>query len=146
MYKNFYIGSSLICLVSNMRRSTSRFSMRLRKLIGNIVEVYLVDGRVMRGTLTSIDTDYFNMILEDVVDNLDKKSKVAVVSGSAILYILIHPSSSILESMSSIERKVLEVLQRSPNLRPTDVAKLIGEDNVDEIKRVIKSLKRKGFL
>ncbi|MEM1545907.1 MAG: LSM domain-containing protein [Candidatus Methanomethylicia archaeon] len=129
-----------------MRRSTSRFSMRLRKLIGNIVEVYLVDGRVMRGTLTSIDTDYFNMILEDVVDNLDKKSKVAVVSGSAILYILIHPSSSILESMSSIERKVLEVLQRSPNLRPTDVAKLIGEDNVDEIKRVIKSLKRKGFL
>ncbi len=129
-----------------MRRSTSKFSMKLRKLIGNIVEVYLVDGRVMRGTLTSIDADYFNMVLEDVVDNLDKKSRVAIISGSAILYILIHPSSSILESMSSIERKVLEVLQRSPNLRPADVAKLIGEDNVDEIKRVIKSLKRRGFL
>jgi small nuclear ribonucleoprotein (snRNP)-like protein len=120
--------------------------MKLKKLVGNVVEVYLIDGRVMRGTLTSIDTDYFNMILEDVVDNMDRKSKVAIVSGSAVLYILIHPSSSMLESMSSIERKVLEVLQRSPNLGPAEVAKLIGEDDVDEIKKVIKSLKRRGFL
>jgi|YelNatPaOPRAMG01_1025707.scaffolds.fasta_scaffold11010_10 small nuclear ribonucleoprotein (snRNP)-like protein len=129
-----------------MRRPTSRFLMKLKKLVGNVVEVYLIDGRVMRGTLTSIDTDYFNMILEDVVDNMDRKSKVAIVSGSAVLYILIHPSSSMLESMSSIERKVLEVLQRSPNLGPAEVAKLIGEDDVDEIKKVIKSLKRRGFL
>jgi len=129
-----------------MRRPTSRFLMKIKKLVGNVVEVYLIDGRVMRGTLTSIDTDYFNMILEDVVDNMDRKSKVAIVSGGAVLYILIHPSSSMLESMSSIERKVLEVLQRSPNLGPAEVAKLIGEDDVDEIKKVIKSLKRRGFL
>lgn len=86
------------------------------------------------------------MILENVVDNLDRRSKIAIISGGAISYILIHPSSSMLESMTSIERKVLEVLQRSPNLGPADVAKLIGEDDVDEVKKVIRSLKRKGFL
>lgn len=119
----------------------------LRRFIGSIIEVHLVDGKVIRGRLAGIDSEYFNIFLEEAETKGRVKVPAALILGSSIACILFLGPPKVRKPKHkevTLETKVLELLRSDPGLDVETIAKLCNA-NVDEVKRVISNLRQRGL-
>ncbi|PCN50185.1 hypothetical protein B6U99_05820 [Candidatus Geothermarchaeota archaeon ex4572_27] len=114
---------------------------RLRDLKGSYVEVHLIDGKVLKGTLSSVDPDFLNVLLEDVEVGDGRRVPIALVSGgyiAAVLFLGLKP-------LEDLDLKVLSILQRNPGLSAADVARMINEEP-SKVRSAIRRLRRSGLI
>lgn len=121
-------------------RAESNSLEKLRYMKGTIVEVYLMDGKVMKGKLLDIEPELLNLVLEDV-DLGDRRVPKALISGAYVMAVFFTG----LKHLKDIELKVLLILQKNPTISATEVARMINE-KVGKVKSVMRKLERKGLL
>ena len=114
---------------------------RLREMKGAQVEVHLIDGRVLRGSLEGIDSDFLNVLLRDAVVEDGRRVPLALISGGYVATIYFTGP----KPLGDLELKVLSILQRNPSLSVADVAKMINE-RPSKVRSVVRRLKRNGLL
>ena len=114
----------------------------LKRYLGAIVEVHLVDGSVIRGRLVSFDSDYLNVLLEEAETKDGRRVPAALICGASISHILFVGPPKVKEKL---EDKVLELLRKDPNLDPETIARLCGA-RVDRVKEIMANLRRKGLI
>jgi len=118
-----------------------------RKYVGSIIEVHMVDGKVIRGRLVGFDMEYFNILLEEVETNQGRKVPAALISGSSISHVLFvgPPKLRIPRSRRrmNLEMKVKEIIKDNPNLDAETIAKLCNT-KVDKVERILVKLKQKS--
>jgi len=114
---------------------------QLKGMRGAVVEVHLIDGRVLKGSLSNIDPDFLNVLLEDVDVGDGRKMPLVLVSGAYVATVYFTG----LKPLKDLELKVLSILQRNPSLSASDVAKLINE-RPSRVKSVIRRLERSGLI
>ena len=119
----------------------------LKRFLGSIIEVHLVDGKVIRGRLVGLDSEYFNLLLEEAETRKGVKVPAALVLGASISCILFLGPPRVKGRKPrepSLKTKVIELLKSDPNLDAETIARLCNAD-VDDVKRIISSLRQKGF-
>ncbi|MEM2497347.1 MAG: winged helix-turn-helix transcriptional regulator [Candidatus Nezhaarchaeales archaeon] len=118
---------------------------RIQPLTGSLVEVHLIDGRVLKGRLTSVDPDLLNILLEKVETNDGKKAPLVLVSGAFIASIyFVSPSEPAMEDLD-LKSKILMLLAKSPRLSAVEIAKMLNE-KPELVRRVIRQLKKSGLI
>jgi len=105
------------------------------------VEVHLIDGKVLRGLLEGVDSDFMNVLLKDVVAEDGRRVPLALISGGFVAAVyFIGP-----KPFSDLELKVLSILQRNPSLSVSDIAKMVNE-RPNMVKSVMRRLRRSGLV
>ena len=115
---------------------------KISSMVGSLVRVHLIDGRIIMGRLISIDPDYLNIILEEVSES-ESEETITVIPGTSVGYIKFIKIKSTVED--SIEDKVLNLLEREPKLTVNEIARILNVEP-KEIRRIIRKLKRKGLI
>lgn len=118
---------------------------KIRPLTGSLVEVHLIDGKVLKGELTSVDPDFLNILLEKVETNDGKKAPLVLISGAFIASIYFMSPSKLATEELDLKSKVLMVLQRSPGLSIVEIAKMLNE-KPERVRRVVRQLKKSGII
>jgi small nuclear ribonucleoprotein (snRNP)-like protein len=114
---------------------------RLKEMRGAQVEVHLIDGKVLRGLLEGVDSDFMNVLLKDVVAEDGRRVPLALISGGFVAAVyFIGP-----KPLSDLELKVLSILQRNPSLSASDIAKMVNE-RPNMVKSVMRRLRRSGLV
>jgi len=117
----------------------------IKRYIGSIVEVHLVDGKTLKGRLTKFDPEYLNIILEEVETGKNYKVPAALISGSSVSYILFlgPPKLRIPKSKrKDLEKKVVELIKSNPNLDIETIARLCNA-RVDKVKEILAKLDKR---
>ena len=129
------------------RYSSSGAASRLRKYLGSIVEVHMLDGRVLKGKLVELDDDLLNIFLEDVEDSEGRKYPAVCVCGGSITYISVVAIPLRVRDVreETLEEKVLNILKKNSNLSPEEIAHLINA-KPSSVRMAISRLRRKGLL
>ena len=127
------------------RRSPSGATDRLRRYLGSIVEVHLLDGKVLRGKLTQVDDDLLNLFLEEVEDSEGRRFPAVCISGGSITYISVVTIPLRGLGEETLEEKVLSLLRKNSHLTPEEIARLL-DTKPSSVKMAISRLRRKGLL
>jgi len=112
------------------------------KLKNTLIKVQLVDGNVITGKLISIDPEYLNLILEVPIKEDEDVGEIVMIPGSSISYIKWMKRRG---KKTNLEGTILKLLGNEPNISKEEIAKILNID-VKNVEKVIKSLKRKGFI
>lgn len=115
---------------------------KISSMVGSLVRVHLIDGRIIMGRLISVDPDYLNLILEEVSGS-EREETITVIPGTSIGYIKFIKIKSTIED--NIEDKVLNLLEREPKLTVKEIAKILNVEP-KEVRKVIRKLKSKGLI
>jgi small nuclear ribonucleoprotein (snRNP)-like protein len=119
----------------------NRVSRLLKKYIRSEVEVYLLDGRVIKGKLVQIDEENMDLFLEDCIDSEGKSSPATVIMGGSILYInILSPPSK-----ETLEDKILRILANNSNITIAEIAKILNI-KPSSVRSAISRLRKKGLL
>ncbi len=119
------------------------FIDKIERMIGSLVKVYLIDGRIIVGKLISLDPDYLNILIEEVGgENVDEK--LTLIPGTSIGYIKFIKVKTPIEK-KSLEERVLDLLEREPNLSVSEIAKILNIEP-SRVRSVIRRLRRKGYI
>jgi small nuclear ribonucleoprotein (snRNP)-like protein len=119
----------------------NRISRLLKKYIRSEVEVYLLDGRVIKGKLVQIDEENMDLFLEDCIDSEGKSSPATVIMGGSILYInILSPPSK-----ETLEDKILRILANNSNITIAEIAKILNI-KPSSVRSAISRLRKKGLL
>jgi len=120
----------------------NKFIKELMKLKNTLIKVQLVDGNVITGKLISIDPEYLNLILEVPIKEDEDVGEIVMIPGSSISYIKWMKRRG---KKTNLEGTILKLLGNEPNISKEEIAKILNID-VKNVEKVIKSLKRKGFI
>lgn len=122
--------------------SRDKFINKLMNLKNSLIKVQLVDGSVIIGKLVGIDPDYLNMILEGPAKEEGSAQENILIPGSSISYVKWVKT---VKGRENLEKNILSLLQREPNLTKEELARILNTD-VNNVEKVIRSLKRKGLI
>ncbi|MEM2136491.1 MAG: winged helix-turn-helix transcriptional regulator [Candidatus Methanomethylicia archaeon] len=122
--------------------SRDKFINKLMNLKNSLIKVQLVDGSIIIGKLVGIDPDYLNMILEEPAKEEGSTQENILIPGSSISYVKWVKT---VKRRENLEKNVLSLLQREPNLTKEELARILNTD-VNNVEKVIRSLKRKGLI
>ncbi|HID15702.1 MAG TPA: winged helix-turn-helix transcriptional regulator [Candidatus Atribacteria bacterium] len=127
---------------SGCRVPAEEYIEKISSMVGSLVRVHLIDGRIIMGRLISVDPDYLNLILEEVSGS-EREETITVIPGTSIGYIKFIKIKSTIED--NIEDKVLNLLEREPKLTVKEIAKILNVEP-KEVRKVIRKLKSKGLI
>jgi len=124
------------------KASGEDFASRIERMVGSLIRVHLIDGRVIIGKLVSVDPDYLNMIVEELTGS-ENETALTLIPGTSIGYArFIKPK---LVKEPSIEEKILSLLEREPNLTVREIAKILNLEP-NRVRSALRRLKRKGLI
>jgi len=112
-------------------------------MVGSLVRVYLIDGRIIVGRLISIDPDYLNIIVEEVGSE-ETGENLTLIPGTSIGYIKFIKVKPPIEE-KSIEEKILDLLEREPNLTVPEIARILNVEP-SRVRSALRRLRRKGYI
>jgi small nuclear ribonucleoprotein (snRNP)-like protein len=116
-------------------------SRLLKKYIKSIIEVYLLDGRIIRGRLVQIDEETMDIFLENCIDSEGRSSPATVIMGGSVLYInILSPPSK-----ETLEDRILRILANNSNITVAEIAKILNI-KPSSVRSAISRLKKKGLL
>ncbi|MEM0085254.1 MAG: LSM domain-containing protein [Candidatus Methanomethylicia archaeon] len=119
-----------------------KFVRKIMKLKNVLVKIQLVDGNTITGKLIGMDPDYLNLIIEKPSGEEDDTNEYMLIPGSSISYIKWVKNKG---KKKDLERNVMKLLEREPNLTKEDLARILNTD-LRSIEKVMRDLKRKGFI
>lgn len=119
-----------------------KFIRKIMKLKNILVKIQLVDGNTITGKLIGIDPDYLNLIIEKPSGEEEDTNEFILIPGSSISYIKWVKNKG---GKKDLEKNVMKLLEREPNLTKEDLAKILNTD-VRSIEKVIKDLRKRGFI
>ncbi|GEM_PF-592408 len=125
------------------RARGSDFISRVEEMVGSLVRVYLIDGRIIVGRLISIDPDYLNIIVEEVGSE-ETGENLTLIPGTSIGYIKFIKVKPPIEE-KSIEEKILDLLEREPNLTVPEIARILNVEP-SRVRSALRRLRRKGYI
>lgn len=119
-----------------------KFIRKIMKLKNILVKIQLVDGNTITGKLIGIDPDYLNLIIEKPSGEEEDTNEFILIPGSSISYIKWVKNKG---GKKDLEKNVMKLLEREPNLTKEDLAKILNTD-VRSIEKVMKDLRKRGFI
>jgi len=106
-----------------------------------MIEVHLIDEKVIKGRLVQVDNELVNIFLEDCMDASGKASPAAVVMGTSISFINIIS----LPVEETLDEQVLMLIQRNGDMPVKEISKML-DVKPKSVNSAIKRLKRIGLL
>jgi len=123
-----------------MRAQKTSVLDRLRCYIDSIVEIHLVDEKIIKGRLVQVDDELVNVFLEDCTDINGKASPAAVIMGNSISHINIIS----LPVEETLDEQVLMLLKNG-DMPVTEISKIL-DVRPKRVHSAIKRLKRIGLI
>jgi len=124
------------------KTSVEDFASKVEEMIGSLIRVHLIDGRIIIGKLVSVDPDYLNMIIEEIASTEDEIA-LTLIPGTSISYARFIIPKSVKEP--NIEEKILSLLEKEPNLSVKEIAKILNLEP-KRVRSALRRLKRKGLI
>jgi small nuclear ribonucleoprotein (snRNP)-like protein len=114
---------------------------RLRLYIDSMIEVHLIDEKIIKGRLAQVDDDLVNIFLENCVDGNGRASPAAVIMGTSISHINIIS----LPVEETLDERVFQLILKNGDMPVKEISKIL-DIKPKVVNSAIKRLKKSGLL
>lgn len=106
-----------------------------------MIEVHLVDEKIIKGRLVQVDDDLVNIFLENCMDGNGRVSPAAVIMGTSISHINIIS----LPVEETLDEQVFQLILKNGEMPVREISKIL-DIKPKSVHSAIKRLKRVGLL